>query len=109
MNSCGDTLSTFKEIIVMTSTQLNPNGVPVSPVLQVSRDVKGYYITANYTKDTKVNILVSDILGRQIIKETITLGNNKRFYLNHLPENQIIVIRAEDGYNIINQKVFVEK
>jgi len=109
MNSCGDTLSTLKEIIVMTSTQLNPNGVPVSPVLQVSRDVKGYYITANYTKDTKVNILVSDILGRQIIKETITLGNNKRFYLNHLPENQIIVIRAEDGYNIINQKVFVEK
>jgi PKD repeat protein len=109
MNSCGDTLSTLKEIIVMTSTQLNPNGVPVSPVLQVSRDVKGYYITANYTKDTKVNILVSDILGRQIIKETITLGNNKRFYLDHLPENQIIVIRAEDGYNIINQKVFVEK
>jgi PKD repeat protein len=109
MNSCGDTLSTLKEIIVMTSTQLNPNGVPVSPVLQVSRDVKGYYISANYTKDTKVNILVSDILGRQIIKETITLGNNKRFYLDHLPENQIIVIRAEDGYNIINQKVFVEK
>jgi len=109
MNSCGDTLSTLKEIIVMTSTQLNPNGVPVSPVLQVSRDVKGYYITANYTKDTKVNILVSDILGRQIIKETITLGNNKKSYLNHLPENQIIVIRAEDGYNIINQKVFVEK
>lgn len=109
MNSCGDTLSIFKEIFVMTSTQLNPNGVPVSPVLQVNRDTKGYYITANYTKDTKVNILVSDMLGRQIIKETIILGNNKRFYLNHLPENQIVVIRTEDGYNFIHQKVFVEK
>ncbi len=108
-NACGDTLSTLKEIIVMTSTGLNPQGVPVSPVLNVSRDAQGYFIWANYTKDTKVNIYVTDILGREIIKKTITLGNNKKFYLQNLAENSVVIIRAEDGLNVINQKVFVEK
>lgn len=107
-NSCGDTLSIFKEVIVMTSTGLNPNGVPASPSMRVSRDTKGYFITANYTKDTKVNLLVTDIMGRTIIKNTITLGNHKKYYLENLPSYQIIVVRAEDGYNLMNQKIFVE-
>ncbi len=108
-NGCVDTLSTLKEVIVMTSTGLNPQGVPVSPVLSVSRDAQGYFIRANYTKDTKVNVYITDILGREIIKKTIILGNNRKFYLQNLPENSVVIIHAEDGLNIINQKVFVEK
>ncbi|GIV26523.1 MAG: hypothetical protein KatS3mg027_0337 [Bacteroidia bacterium] len=108
-NACGDTLATLKEIIVMISTGFNPQGVPVSPVLNVSRDIQGYFIWANYTKDTKVNVLVTDVLGREIIKKTIVLGNNRKFYLQNLPENSVVIIRAEDGLNVINQKVFVEK
>lgn len=108
INSCGDTLSTLKELIVTTVTGLNPNGVPVSPNFWISRDVNGYYLNANYTKDTKVNVWVTDILGRTILKETVVLGNNRKVYLKNLPENQIIVIRAEDGYNVINTKIFTE-
>jgi len=29
--------------------------------------------------------------------------------LNNLPSQQIVVIRAEDGYSVINQKIFVEE
>jgi PKD repeat protein len=108
VNACGDTLSIFKEITVTTVTGLNPNGVPTSPNLIVSRDKKGYFVTANYTKDTKVNLMVTDILGRTLIKETVILGNNKKVYLNNLPSQQIVVIRAEDGYSVINQKIIVE-
>jgi hypothetical protein len=109
VNACGDTMSIFKEISVNTVTGLNSNGVPASPNLIVSRDKKGYFVSANYTKDTKVNLMVTDILGRTLIKETVILGNNKKVYLNNLPSQQIVVIRAEDGYSVINQKIFVEE
>ena len=109
MNACGDTLVMFKELMVMAPTGLNPNGVPLSPSIHISRDSKGYFITANYTKDTKVNVLVSDLLGRTLIQETVVLGNNRRFYLNNLPSQQIVVIRTEDGYNLMNKKIYVEE
>ncbi|MEW6774402.1 MAG: PKD domain-containing protein [Bacteroidota bacterium] len=108
INSCGDTVTTFKDLIVTTVTGLNLNGVPTNPSLWISRDANGYFVSSNYTKDTKVNLLVTDVLGRNIMKETILLGNSKKVYLKNLPSQQIIVIRAEDGYNVMNKKVFVE-
>lgn len=108
INTCGDTVSTLKELIVSTVTGLNPNGVPVNPTLWVSRDNVGYYLNSTYSKDTKVNVWITDILGRTIIKETVVLGNGKKVYLQNLPSQQIIVIRLEDGYNVMNKKVFVE-
>ncbi|GAB4199094.1 MAG: hypothetical protein Fur0023_01080 [Bacteroidia bacterium] len=108
INACGDTMSTLKELIVTTVTGLNPNGVPVNPNLWVSRDKNGYYLSANYTKDTKTNVWITDMLGRTLMKETVLLGNNRKIYLQNLPSQQIIIIRAEDGYNVINQKVLVD-
>ncbi len=108
-NSCGDTLTTFKEVIVTTPTGLNPQGVPTSPGINVSRDKNGYYLTANYTTDTKVNVLVTDILGRTLIKKTMILGNNKKVYLHNLPPQQIVVIRTEDGYNLMSKKIYIEE
>lgn len=108
VNACGDTVSTWKELIVTAVTGLNPDGVPVSPALFVSRDQNGYYLSADYTKDTRVNVWITDILGRTLMQETVLLSNNKKVYLPNLLSQQIIVIKAEDGYNIINKKIFIE-
>ncbi len=108
-NACGNAVSIFKDIAI-TSVRLNNNqpGVPVNALL-ISKDETGYYVGGNYANSTPVNIYVTDMLGRTIIPHTIVNLTNNKFYLKGLPQDQILVISADDGYNRVIQKILADK
>ncbi|HTA61297.1 MAG TPA: PKD domain-containing protein, partial [Bacteroidia bacterium] len=90
--NCNDTATTEQVIIVNSTSGIKQANIG-SGDINISRDITGNYLQFDYATQTKVNVIVYNVLGQAVLTNTGLNVVNDKVYLNVADyKNQVLYV-----------------